>query len=136
MNARWIIGALVAVGITSAAIAQSRVVYRCELDGQLVFSDRHCAPGADVHSFEPAPVNMYEAPAQAASAPRKKSEPTGDDSTVNSDADKNKQTCERFALRLREVRSKLRAGYKPSQGEKLKARYEQLKAQMRIARCG
>lgn len=138
MSAHWMALVVVAGFISSAAYGQSRAVYRCELDGQLIFSDRPCAPSAQMQRLEATPINVYEAPDQPASLPRASPAPSRNKPTEDpaAELDKRKQTCERLALGLRETRSKLRAGYKPSQGEKLKARQERLKAQMRIARCG
>jgi hypothetical protein len=138
MDVQWIAAMIVGAGLVSgAAMGQSRSVFRCEQDGQQIFSDRPCAPSATLQPLD-APANVYEAPVfrdTPVPAPRTRPKASADTDPA-ADLERRRQTCERLALSLRETRSKLRAGYKPSQGEKLKDRQARLKAQMRIARCG
>jgi hypothetical protein len=134
MDARlgWCVLALWAV---SPVMASDRAIYRCEIDGQLTFSDRPCSPAAKTYELDAKNANTYQAPPlQQPSPPALRKAPA----TQNAIADlkKHKETCERLALRLKEVRSKQRTGYTAEQGERLKADQERLKSQFRLARCG
>lgn len=119
-----------------ASAADSRAIYRCEIDGIAVFSDRPCAPSAAQVDLDSAKMNTYEAPpipTRAATpkprtAARKESDPAAE-------LQKHKDTCDRITQRLKDIRSKMRTGYKASEGERLKERQKRLSSQLRSARC-
>jgi hypothetical protein len=123
---------------TTVAANGAPAIYRCEIGGVMTFSDRPCAPDAVRHEIGNERVSIYKPPASAKTAssasakrkPRKPREPAGPD------IEKQKQTCERLAQRLRDIRAKYRAGYSASEGERLKDREAKLKSQLRMARCG
>jgi hypothetical protein len=130
----WIYGLLLAGFVPTGVVADGRVIYRCEIDGLVTFSDRPCSPAATI--YQPDSMNTYEAPP---SLPASREQPAPripkKDVPPAADLAKHKQTCERLAQDLKYIRSKLRAGYKASEGEKLKARQERVKSQLRMARC-
>jgi hypothetical protein len=126
---------VLALWAASPVMASDRAIYRCEIDGQLTFSDRPCAAAAQTYELDVKNANMYQAPPlqqTRPTAPRKT--PATKDAVA--DLQKHKETCERLALRLKEIRSKQRGGYTAEQGERLKAAQERLKSQFRLARCG
>lgn len=130
--------AIGAAAIPPSTLASDRAIYRCEVNGQLTFSDRPCAPAAQRYEIDPADVNTYEAPvvSRAPRPSRAKRQVTRSNSDSLTQLAKQKQTCERLARGLKDIRSKMRAGYKVGEGEKLKARQQKLKSQLRLARCG
>jgi hypothetical protein len=139
MDARlgWCALVLWAAVVPSVA-AGDRAIYRCEIDGQLTFSDRPCAPAAQPYELDPKSANTYQAPAvrQASSLPSSDAPAAKAKRDAVAESKKHKETCERLALRLKEIRSKQRAGYTAEQGERLQATQERLKSQFRLARCG
>ena len=116
----------------------SPAIYRCEIDGVMTFSDRPCAPDAVRHQIDDERVSIYEppAPSKTASTASARPKPRKVRETVGPDIEKQKQTCERLAQRLKDIHSKYRAGYSASEGERLKDREAKLKSQLRMARCG
>lgn len=131
----WI--ALLAATMAMNAAADSRAIYRCEVNGVPSFSDRPCAPSADRIELDPADMNTYEAPPVAnrsTPAPSKRNVPkqAGDPA---GDLRKKKAACERIAQGLKDVRAKMRSGYKASEGQRLEDRQDRLKSQLRSARC-
>jgi hypothetical protein len=114
-----------------------RAIFRCELNGVPTFSDRPCASAAESYEPDPIATNTYEPPpshlgtrrAPVKPSPRKRA------AAPAVDPDKHKETCARLAERLKDTRSKQRAGYKAREGERLKERQARLKSQLRLARC-
>jgi hypothetical protein len=110
-------------------------IYRCVVNGVVVFADRPC--GDDARPYEPnaASVSSY-APVtadvlQAANAaPRS----AGRREPVPPHAQRA-QACARIEHALDEIRAKQRAGYSLKQGERLKARQRKLAAERRELRC-
>ena len=126
----------IALCIALPTLADTRAIYRCEVNGVPVFSDRPCAPAAVEVELDPTAMNSYEPPPASAARPTKKSREVSrraEDPVAT--LQKRKETCERLGQRLRDIRSKMRAGYKASEGEKLKERQRRLSSQFRSARC-
>lgn len=115
--------------------AQSQI-YRCTVDGAIVFTDRPCGNDAEpyaasdalVSSFEP-PV-VYERPAPVS----KRVAPTTSRYST-SDRTRQAEACAKLERALSEIRAKQRAGYTAKQGERLRERQQKLATQRRDLRC-
>ena len=120
-----------------AAVSAQATIYRCSVDGVLTFSDRQCGP--ESQPVKTTTLNVAEAPAAAApDSPQPKSERSErrkDPAPKDPAQDKRAEACAKLALSLREVRSKLRAGYSAKEGERLRARQDSLRERQKIARC-
>jgi hypothetical protein len=129
--------ALLAPG-QACADAGTRPIYRCEVRGQSVFSDRPCGTDASAYEADTARVSITESvPVIAAPATESKPATRRRGSAGGSDAARARHaaTCERIDAGLREIRARMRAGYSAKQGEKLKARQQELQVRRRAARC-
>lgn len=131
---------LIVVGSACVAAPAERnavAVYRCHIDGVLTFSDRPCDAAAQRHAIDTEGINTSVAPAMPKSSgkPAKQPRQRKSGSTLEPDPKKQAQICERLAQSLKDIRSKMRAGYKASEGERLKDRQAKLKNQLRLARC-
>jgi len=124
--------------MSARAETSARAIYRCEAGGVLTFSDRPCDSNATVHELDAGTLNTFEPtpvqPSARRAVPARKSTKKAAGAAMA--ADKHKQTCERLAQGLKDIRAKQRSGYKASEGERLKARETKLKSQLRTARCG
>jgi hypothetical protein len=115
-------------------------IYRCSLNGQIIFGDRPCSqvPSTEVQLSS---FNSYHAPGGTISGARKPAsaarEPAGKRSeSIAADQQKKKQHCQKLADQLDDLRSKMRSGYSGDQGEKMRNRQRQLERQRRTDRCG
>lgn len=115
----------------------TRSVYRCSSGGATVFSDRPCDASAELYRSE-SPINTYT----PADNPPTSSRPAGkrpraDPQAGRRAADQAKlaETCRRIEQSLADIRSRMRAGYKAGEGERLRARQAKLREQRRAARC-
>jgi hypothetical protein len=127
---------LLALAHPPAASAQA-TIYRCSVDGVPTFSDRQCGP--ESQPLKTMTLNVAEAPAVAAADPQPKSarsQRRKDPIPRNPGQDKRAEACAKLALSLKELRSKLRAGYSAKEGERLRARQASLRERQKIARCG
>ena len=121
----------------SADPAFPSAVYRCVVDEVVTFSDRPCDAEAKHYTPESEWVSMVDVtkssttPSRAAA--RKPARAPG--ASIAAAQAKHKEECARMEESLREVRSKLRAGYDVKQGERLKERNRKLNAQLRAKRC-
>jgi hypothetical protein len=119
------------------ALADAVSIYKCEVGGVLTFSDRPCSSEAELHELDETAVNTYEAPpvtpstSKPSAAARKRTPPRHTDSQQ----DKRAETCTRVGRSMKEVRSKMRAGYSAKEGERLRERLAKLKDQQREYRC-
>jgi hypothetical protein len=114
-------------------------VFRCTLDGVTAFSDRPCGTDAEAYEPDDAFISTFEAPTVSVTAKRAKrrrvSEPKRKDESIAMAQAKHAQTCARIERSLRDIRSKMRAGYDAKQGERLNERHRKLTAQRREQRC-
>lgn len=119
--------------------AQS-VIYRCEGEGGVVYSDRACGAGADPHEIDdsrvtvytPEPVDDRASPAVPAKPPKRgRAKPK-----KIADPGEQRSKCARLDQGLRDIRTKMRAGYGVKEGERLRARQRQLGEQRRAQKCG
>lgn len=119
--------------------AQS-VIYRCESEGGVVYSDRACEADADPHEIDDSRVTVYTPepvadrapPARAAKPPK----PRRAKPKKAVDAGEQQSKCARIEQGLRDIRTRMRAGYGVKEGERLKARQRQLSEQRRARKCG
>jgi hypothetical protein len=116
--------------------AQSQI-YRCMVDGAVVFADRPCGNDAEpydasdalVSSYEPTPVSNElsgPAPKRVATTVRRETVP---------DRTRQAQSCAKLERALSDIRAKQRAGYTAKQGKRLRERQQKLAAQRRELRC-
>ena len=54
---------------------------------------------------------------------------------VDRTQEKRAENCARYARSLKEIRSKMRAGYSAKEGERLRLRQEKLRDSQRSSRC-
>ena len=129
------------LAITAAtAWAAERVapsIYKCELDGVMTFSDRPCGGAAELHIPGETAINTYAAPPVASSRERSARKPSTRRAPVRTDRAEAKraESCATYARNLKEIRSKMRAGYTAKEGERLRARQEKLRESQRSAKC-
>lgn len=143
----WLlIAALLSTHVQADEVGDSaRTIYRCKDGDTVIFSDRPCAAAAEIYEAE-TPLNTFDAP---------KSEPRSRPSAVarpRSDADAKRRAaargnreaeleaklaekCQRIQASLRDIRSKMRAGYTAREGERLREREARLGEQRRVAKC-
>lgn len=138
---------IVAVGLIAALVASgahaqsSGKIYRCNVNGQLVFTDRSCA-GETGTEVELSPVNLANAhdggsPSKDVSAKSSRSSgrPAKEERSIAEEQSRARLRCERLAHQLETIRSRMRAGYTAEQGERLRDRQRDLEAQRRMERC-
>jgi hypothetical protein len=120
------------------ATGQSQV-FRCTMDGVTTFSDRPCGTDAEAYEPDDALMSTFEAPPApvAPKSPPKRParEPRRNDASIAIAQAKHAETCARIERSLRDIRSKMRAGYDAKQGERLNERHRKLSAQKREQRC-
>lgn len=112
-------------------------VYRCVVNEVVTFSDRPCDAGAKHYTPESEWVSMVDVTKPSTTpgrVPSRKPERAQASSIAAAQA-KHKEECTRLEEALREVRSKQRAGYDVSEGERLKERHRKLNADLRAKRC-
>jgi len=115
-------------------------IFRCEVDGRIVFGDRPCVtvPSTEVVL---GPTNSYHAVAPAAASPTARKFAASDDQTTRqSDAivaeqQRAKLNCQRLADQLVNIENTMRSGYSGKQGERLRERQRQLEQRRRTERC-
>lgn len=129
-----VLGSLLLTHVSAAQPA----IYRCVVDGGTVYSDRPCAAGADPHEIDASRVTVYTPPAadkQTPSASVKPSKSQRSKAGRLPDPAKHKATCAKLDQALRDVRTKMRSGYRAKEGERLKARQRQLDDRRRSEKC-
>ncbi len=108
---------------------QGQLIYQCTDGGQVVLSDRPCGPEAGSRWISPADINVHEAP----SVSRRRSHGLRQSRVTPATADRapagkeEKATCERIAVELERMQSRMRAGYRAREGERLRERQRRLK---------
>jgi len=126
-----------AQGVGAESVRASSTIYRCEVDGVATFSDRPCGERSSTYEPEAALVSTYAAaPASVAeSTKRSRPKPIARRSSLAADQAKRVEECQRIQASLRDVRSRMRAGYSAKEGERLRARQEKLEDRRRAQRC-
>ena len=134
--AMLVLGALL---LTQPAGAQT-AIYRCAGETGTVYSDRPCAQNAHPHEIDASRVTVYtpaptdKKPTTTASAKPAKAKPPK--RARLADPAKHQLTCAKLEQSLRDVRTKMRTGYRAKEGERLKARQRQLNERRRLEKCG
>lgn len=114
-------------------------IYRCAVEGGVVYTDRPCEGGAEPHEIDDSRVTIY-APEPAAepapiATPTKQSKVRRAKSGLAADPDQHRIDCLKIEQRLRDVRTRMRTGYGAREGERLKVRQRQLNEQRRAQKC-
>lgn len=116
----------------------ARAVYRCKAQGLTTFSDTPCAANAQVYEADTSRVSSFEPVetpvSRRAAAPKKVARARQDGSIAAAQA-RHAAECERVNDALREIESKMRAGYSVQEGERLKERQSKLDKKRKAARC-
>jgi len=131
--------ALIAYGSTAAASNSAPQIFRCELQGRPVFSDRPCASAPSTEVVLPT-INSYHADApQSRSGNSSKikgqSRPAKEAESIAAEQQRAKQRCQRLADQLVNIEHTMRTGYTAKQGERLRERQRQLEQRRRTERC-
>ncbi len=122
-------------------------IYECEVNGQRVVSDRPCAADAKPRTLvvdQPDPREVARLRQQQAQVQRpasrgytSQSGSTGEGPTVSGSAEpSNARACAAVDRRIDDINSRMRAGYGPEEGERLRAEWHRLKRARYSLRCG
>lgn len=117
------------------AVSAQTTIYRCSVDGVLTFSDHQCGPESEPVKTRPLNVIGPTAVTAPAKPQSERSERRKEPAAKSPSQDKRAEACAKLALSLKELRSKMRAGYGVQEGERLRARQESLRERQKIARC-
>jgi hypothetical protein len=116
-----------------------RPIYRCSEAGVATYSDRPCGASTDVYSWStPAPAETVSV-APATVSKRYEAKPTrarrerGVRATSRAEVRPNE--CQRLTAELRQLKSRMRAGYGVVEGERLRDRQRSVGARHRELRC-
>lgn len=141
-HARFIaipLAAVLAHWLAASIASADSAIYRCEVDGVMTYADRPCGERSAAHVPDASLVSTYDAPVvKNTGSPKTRARPKRRAATSESIAAaqvEHAQECERIDTSLRDVRSRMRAGYNTKQGERLKERYSKLNAKRRSQRC-
>jgi hypothetical protein len=129
-------GVLSAICLIANAVAEP-TVFRCVVNDVVTFSDRPC--GADAQTYEADTARFSTITPTPSSKGHgthsKKSKRKSHGESIAAAQAKHRETCSRIDRSLREIRSKMRAGYDVKQGERLNERQRKLSQQQREERC-
>lgn len=114
-------------------------IYRCESSGVITFSDRPCSTAAvkyvpDEQRVSTVKVEPASGPSPVRSVTRSKAR-APDGNSIAAEQLKLKGECARVDRSLREIRSKMRAGYDAREGERLRSRQSKLMRDRREKKC-
>lgn len=131
--------ALLATHFAVVAHAADSTVYRCENAGVPTYSDRPCGTAAQIYEADVSRVSTYTPPPPTASTsirsrPAQTTRRVRQPSIAESQA-KRAADCDRILSSLRDIRTKMRAGYGAQEGERLRARQAKLGQRRRAQRC-
>lgn len=112
-------------------------IYRCEIGGTITFSDRPCDAGAQRYEPDISRLSTYTPPRVSTVPPaaRVAERPARKGGSIAAAQAKHAAECARLRANLKELRSKMRAGYRAKEGERLRQRQSTLQARLRAARC-
>lgn len=140
MNIAKLVIGVIALGLACVALADSPTIYRCDSDGAVIYSDRPCAADATVHENDGSRVTVYAAPPSSGAAPTAPGRPAAHKTKAARPAgvglEQRRSQCAKLDQALRDVRTKMRTGYRVKEGERLKARQRQLSERRRSEKCG
>lgn len=129
--------ALVSLALASSGTAEV-TIFRCVLDGVVAFSDRPCGTQPQKYVPDDALISTVSAPpASMPTVPPVKPARAGHKQAASIAASQAKlaEKCTRIERSMRDVRSKMRAGYDVRQGERLRERQRKLMEERRALRC-
>ncbi len=123
--------------------SESRKVFRCQIDRQIVFSDRPCGSAVESTEVHLTANNTYRnsdsapTPAKTSRAPNHSASRSIErlSNSIAAEQLREKQRCQRLSDQLDTIQAKMRAGYTAQQGERLRERRRQLEQQRRTERC-
>ena len=121
-----------------AAAATASTIYRCIDEDIVTYSDRPCASNASEYEPDEARISILEVapPSTTTTAVRPKPKRAAADSvSIAAGQAKHAEHCGKLERSLRDIRSKMRAGYDAKEGERLRERRRKLSAQHRELRC-
>lgn len=134
-----VMGAAIWCGMVcaNAAAATTSTIYRCIDRDVVTYSDRPCGSAASEYEPNEARISILEvAPPSATKVRRPKPKRVAADAVSIAAAQaKRAETCGKVERSLRDIRSKMRAGYDANEGERLRERQRKLSAQHRELRC-
>ena len=136
----WLCWIVTYLGFDGSARAESPLIYRCERQGQPVFSDRPCDGTAQMIALDQARTNVYqhrkydERVFMPASSKHARTKATQRAAPVENE-DKHRAACARIDQSIDSVRSKQRAGYHAKEGVRLDERLRRLEDERRVKRC-
>ena len=110
-------------------------IFQCKIDGVTAFSDRPCGDDAESRTLDPAAINTYAPPAVSFAKQPEPKAPRAKATREDRSEAKRREACARYAKGLKDIRSKMRAGYTAKEGERLRVRAEKLRDSQREDRC-
>jgi hypothetical protein len=120
----------------------SHPIYRCELNGGIVFSDRPCGPDTQTVQVAVPASNSYHDETYDRRSTRASTKQQSHVVRIPRDGDsiaqeqlRAKLRCQRLTDQLETIEYKLRAGYTAQQGERLRERQRELERKRRTERC-
>ncbi len=120
--------------LLSALAHADTTIYRCETPAGLVFSDRPCAPEAQIYEPDLSGISVMESHAPKPS-PVVKSVASPQVRVASKPAAPKIDACLKLNEALRKIASTLRSGYSAKQGERLNERKRELEAKRRAQKC-
>ena len=126
-----------AIACPFANAASNPTIYRCVEDDVVAYSDRPCGSNASAHEATDARISILEVtPPSPTRPPRVKPKPALADTVSIAAAQRERaKDCAKLERSMRDIRSKMRAGYDAREGERLRDRQRKLTAQQRELRC-
>ncbi len=120
--------------LLSALAHADTTIYRCETPAGLVFSDRPCAPEAQIYEPDLSGISVMESQVPKPT-PVVKSVASPQVRVASGPAAPKIDACLKLNEALRKIASTLRSGYSAKQGERLNERKRELEAQRRAQKC-
>jgi hypothetical protein len=120
-----------------ANAASAPAIFRCVENDVIAYSDRPCGSNASEYEPSDARISILEVTPPAPTKPaRVKPKPARVDMVSIAEAQiQRARDCAKIELSMRDIRSKMRAGYDVKEGERLRDRERKLTAQQRELRC-
>ncbi len=120
-----------------AEAAAAPTIFRCVENDVVAYSDRPCGPSASEYEASDSRISILEVTPPSRTKPvRIKPKPTKTDSvSIATNQVEHARDCAKIERSMRDIRSKMRAGYDAKEGERLKDRERTLTAQHRDLRC-
>ena len=120
--------------LLSALAHADTTIYRCETPAGLVFSDRPCAPEAQIYEPDLSGISVMESQVPKPT-PVVKSVASPQVRVASGPAAPKIDACLKLNEALRKIASTLRSGYSAKQGERLNERKRELEAKRRAQKC-